>query len=44
MEEEIPLHIKSTSTGQGTLSKGTSSQKKEIAKEEGMETDVSLVN
>jgi hypothetical protein len=42
--EKIPLSTKSTSADQGTSLKGTWSNKKEIAKEEGMETPPSLVN
>jgi hypothetical protein len=42
--EEIPLNIKSTSLDQGTSLKGAGSDKKKTAKEEGMETDPSLVN
>jgi hypothetical protein len=37
--EEIPPTTKSTSADQGTSLKGTWSDKKETAKEEGMETD-----
>jgi hypothetical protein len=37
--EEISPNIKSTSADQGTSLKGTWSDKKETAKEEGMETD-----
>jgi hypothetical protein len=42
--EEIPSSIKSTSADQGTSLKGTWTNKKEIAKDEGMETDPPLVN
>jgi hypothetical protein len=37
--KEIPLNVKSTSADQGTPSKGTRSDKRERAEEEGMETD-----
>jgi hypothetical protein len=40
-KEKIPLRIKSTSADQGIPSKGTRSDKRERAKEEGMETDTS---
>jgi hypothetical protein len=40
-KEEIPLSSKSTSADQGTLLKGNWSDKKERAKEEGMQTDPS---
>jgi hypothetical protein len=39
-KEEIPLNIKCTSADQVTSSKGTGSDKKERAEEEGMETDL----
>jgi hypothetical protein len=38
-EEEIPLSIQSYFADQGTPSKGTWSDKRERAKEKGMETD-----
>jgi hypothetical protein len=42
MEEKIPRNMKSTSADQGTLLKGTWFDKKERAKEDGMETDLCL--